>query len=316
VSGSETALVRIKAHITKAKESKGRKIGASPSALYRDIAEGLHKLVFLPVIDKMLRKTRMLNNEDGLLQLFDNTFSGGVDWPWYIKADAEEFYNKGCARVFETDLYRGLVRGGKGTGNAADKLARDDGGHFRLMHPKQHGNGLLINGSWYPSQLAVLRDGGHGASQGGITASIKEGAYSVIMAGGVDPKGKPYPNEDNGDEVLYCGTDNTNLRADEPSQDTKAMILNYSDGNPVRLFRSYNLGTRNKYAPERGFRYDGLYDVKGYEKMDPDGDKRNRHRFRLVRCDGQDPIRFEGAARRPTTQEVYEYEKDKKNRGR
>jgi len=295
---------------------KVQKLGTSLPALYNDITEGLHKLAFLPVTDKMLRNARMLSNDDGLPQLFDNAFSGGVDWPWYIKADAEELYNKWCAKIFETDLYRGLVRGGKGTGNAADKLARDDDGHFRLMDPKQHGNGLLVNGSWYPSQLAVLRDGGHGASQGGITASSQEGAYSVIMAGGVDPKGKPYPNEDHGDEVLYCGTDNTDLKVDAPSQDTKAMILNHTNGKSVRLFRSYNLGSKSEHAPERGFRYDGLYDVKDYEKMDPDGDKRNRHRFRLVRCDGQDPIRSKGAAKRPTTQEVEEYEKDKKNRGR
>jgi hypothetical protein len=315
-SGSEISLLRMKDHIKNAKIANSKKPGATLTALYKDITDGLHKLVFLPVTDKMLRKTRMLDNHDGLPQLFDNEFSGGVDWPWYIQADAEELYNKWYAEVFETDLYRGLVRGGKGTGNSADKLARDNGGHFRLMNPRQHGNGLLINGSWYPSQLAILRDGGHGASQGGITASINDGAYSVVMAGGVDPKGKPYPNEDRGDEVLYCGTDNTNAEVDAPSQDTKAMILNHSDGKPVRLFRSYNLGSKDKYAPERGFRYDGLYDVVSYEKMDAIGEKRNRHRFKLVRRDGQDPIRSEGAARRPTTQEVDEYEKDKKNRGR
>ena len=306
-SGSETALQRMKDHIKKAKISR------QPS-LYNDILEDLHRLIFLPVSDKLLRKTRMLDNHDGLPQLFDNEFSGGVNWPWYIKADAEELYNKWCAKIFETDLYRGLIRGGKGTGNSADRLAKDDGGHFRLMNPRQHGNGRLINGSWYPSQLAVLRDGGHGASQGGITASPKDGAFSVIMAGGMDPKGRPYPNVDNGNEVLYCGTDNTNAEIDAPSHDTKAMLVNHEEGKPVRLFRSSNLN--NRYAPELGFRYDGLYSVAGYEKMDPEGEKRNRHRFKLVRCPGQDPIRSEGPAKRPTVQEIDEYEKDKKNRGR
>lgn len=237
-----------------------------------------------------------------------------MNWPWYIKADAEELYNKWCAKIFETDLYRGLVRGGKGTGSTADKLAKDKDGHFKLMDPKTHGDGLLINGSWYPTQLAILRDGGHGASQGGITASPEQGAFSVIMAGGMDPKGKPYPNVDQGEVVLYCGTDNTSAEVDAPSHDTKAMLVNHAEGKPVRLFRSSNLN--NKYAPELGFRYDGLYSVAGYEKMDPDGEKRNRHRFKLVRCPNQDPIRSEGPAKRPTAQEIDEYEKDKKNRGR
>lgn len=306
-SGSETALQRLKDHIKKTKDPR------QPS-FYIDIMEDLHRLIFLPVSDKLLRKTRMLDNRDGLPQLFDNQFSDAVNWPWYIKADAEELYNKWWTKIFETDLYRGLVRGGKGTGSSADKLAKDNGGHFRLMNPRTHGNGLLVNGSWYPSQLAILRDGGHGASQGGITASPEDGAYSVIMAGGLDPKGWPYPNVDHGDEVLYCGTDNTNAEANAPSHDTKAMLVNHAEGKPVRLFRSSNLN--NKYAPELGFRYDGLYSVEGYEKLDPAGKKRNRHRFKLVRCADQDPIRCEGPAKRPTAQEIDEYEKDKKNRGR
>lgn len=305
--GSETALQRLKDHIKKAKISR-------QPASYNDIVEDLHRLIFLPVSGKLLRKTRLLDNHDGLPQLFDNEFSGGVDWPWYIKADAEELYNKWCAGIFETDLYRGLVRGGKGTGSSADKLAKDKDGHFRLMDPRTHGDGLLVNGSWYPTQLAVLRDGGHGASQGGITASPEDGAYSVIMAGGLDPKGRPYPNVDRGDEVLYCGTDNTNAEVNAPSHDTKAMLVNHAEGKPVRLFRSSNLN--NKYAPELGFRYDGLYSVEGYEKLDPAGEKRNRHRFKLVRCKGQDPIRCAGPTSRPTVQEIDEYEKDKKNRGR
>jgi hypothetical protein len=134
------------------------------------------------------------------------------------------------------------------------------------------------------------------------------------MAGGMDAKGKPYPNVDHGDEVLYCGTDNTSAEIDAPSPDTKAMLVNHATGKPVRLFRSSNLN--NKHAPELGFRYDGLCDVKGFEKMDPDGEKRNRHRFRLVRCPDQDPIRSDGPAKRPTVQEIDEYEKDRKNRGR
>ena len=316
-SGAETAIGRLKASI--------RAVRASPSALAkesRDIVERLHALIFLPVDAKLLRRTRVLDNNDGLPQLFDSAFTNGVDWPWYLKADAEELYNKWCTGEFETDLYRGLVRSfankkGKGKGkadaSAADRLAE---GHlrFKLMDPKQHGNGLLLNGAWFPLQLAALRDGGHGSSQGGITGNPTSGAYSVIMAGGEDPSGKPYPNEDGGDEVLYCGTDNKDKNLNQPSPDTAALLTNYRTKQPVRLFRSHNLDS--PFAPELGFRYDGLYDVVSYEDMDAPENKRRRHRFRLVRRAGQDPIRSEGAAKRPTKQEIDEYEKDKKNRGR
>jgi hypothetical protein len=316
-SGAETAIGRLKASI--------RAVRASPSALAkesRDIVERLHALIFLPVDAKLLRRTRILDNNDGLPQLFDSAFTNGIEWPWYLKADAEELYNKWYTGEFETDLYRGITRGlptkkGKGKGkadaSAADRLAE---GHqrFKLMDPKQHGNGLLLNGAWFPSQLAALRDGGHGSSQGGITGNPTSGAYSVIMAGGEDPSGKPYPNEDGGDEVLYCGTDNKDKSLNQPSPDTASLLTNYRTKQPVRLFRSHNLDS--PFAPELGFRYDGLYDVVSFEDMDPPENKRRRHRFRLVRRAGQDPIRSEGAAKRPTKQEINEYEKDKKNRGR
>jgi hypothetical protein len=276
----------------------------------------LHKLNFLPVTDMLLRRTRTLDNVDGMPQLFDKCFSGGIDWPWYLGADAEEFYNKWCKRVFETDLYRGLIRAMKGKGNsngANDKLEKGSE-RYKLVDPKQHGNGLLINGTWWLTQLAVFRDGRHGQTQGGITSHPEKGAFSVIMAGGLDSKNRPYPNIDRGHEVLYCGTDNNG--ASEPSKETKAMIVNQEGKRPVRLFRSSNLGS--PYAPEQGFRYDGLYEVVTFELMDlpEEKEKQNRHRFRLLRCNGQDPIRYEGLAKRPTKEELEEYEKDKKNRGR
>jgi hypothetical protein len=316
-SDAEIAIGRLKTSI--------KAVRANPSALAKEgkeIAERLHALIFLPVDGKLLRQTRILDNNDGLPQLFDSAFTNGIEWPWYLKADAEELYNKWYTGEFETDLYRGINRGlptkkGKGKGKAdasvADRLAE---GHqrFKLMDPKQHGNGLLLNGAWFPSQLAALRDGGHGSSQGGITGNPTSGAYSVIMAGGEDPSGKPYPNEDGGNEVLYCGTDNKDKNLNQPSPDTASLLTNYRTKQPVRLFRSHNLDS--PFAPELGFRYDGLYDVVSYEDMDAPENKRRRHRFRLVRRAGQDPIRSEGAAKRPTKQEVDEYEKDKKNRGR
>lgn len=261
----------------------------------------------------------MLDNERGLPQLFDDVFAGGVCWPWYLKADAEELYNKWCTNEFETDLYRGIERHnkskGKTNGGTADSLTKKEleSHSFRLMDTRQHGNGLLLNGAWWPSQLAALRDGGHGSSQGGITGNPESGAYSVIMAGGLDPRGLPYPNQDDGDVVLYCGTDNKDS-TNQPSGNTRALITSWENGQPVRLFRSHNLNS--PHAPEIGFRYDGLYDVTSFEEMDPPDEKRNRHRFKLVRRAGQDPIRSEGPQKRPTKQEVDEFEKDRKNHGR
>jgi hypothetical protein len=322
-SDAEIAILRLKTSINRVKVAQNSLLALAKEV--DEIVERLHALIFLLVDGKLLRQTRMLDNKDGLPQLFDSAFTDGVDWPWYVKADAEELYNKWYTGEFETDLYRGITRGlpakkGKGKAKAddsvADRLAEGHEGHerFKLMGPKQHGNGLLLNGAWWPTQLAVFRDGGHGATQSGITGNPTSGAYSVIMAGGVDPSGQPYPNEDRGSEVLYCGTDNKDKTQNKPSPDTASLLTNHRTKQPVRLFRSHNLGS--SFAPELGFRYDGLYDVASYEDMDPPDNKRRRHRFKLVRRAGQDPIRSEGAGKRPTKQEIDEYEKDKKNRGR
>lgn len=282
---------------------------------FSGIREILHTLAFIEVSRQLLRNNYMLH-DDGVLSLVEMA-PGGVALPFDIRADAEELYNKWYTGEMEVDIYRGITRGlpGKKTSTASSAADRLAPGHekFKLMDPKQHGNGRLLNGQWWPSQLAALRDGAHGSSQGGITGSVGAGAYSVIMAGGVDPSGQPYPNEDRGDEVLYCGTDNK-ASTNEPSAETQFMLENVRSKQPVRLIRSHNL--HSPYTPELGFRYDGLYTVVDYEEMDPPDVKRRRHRFRLVRCAGQDPIRGQGPEKRPTVQEREAYEKDRKNRGR
>ena len=123
------------------------------------------------------------------------------------------------------------------------------------------------------------------------------------MSGGGD-----YPDEDHGDTVLYCGTDSTTGR---PSEYTSHMLESERNGTPVRLLRSHNL--RSQYAPQYGFRYDGLYDVVSHEIMDSN---KQRHRFRLVRQEGQDPFRGTEPAKRPTQREVDELLKDRANWGK
>lgn len=63
-------------------------------------------------------------------------------------------------------------------------------------------------------------------------------------------------------------------------------------------------------------RYDGLYTVTGFERLDPESSKRQRHRFTMIRVPGQDPLRGDGAVKRPTAQEVEAYKKDRVNSGR
>ncbi|KYG47945.1 hypothetical protein M433DRAFT_462976 [Acidomyces richmondensis BFW] len=257
----------------------------------------LHTIAFVQVNAQLLRNQRMLHDDDGLPQLFNK------DYPWDIRADAEELYNKWCQQIFETDLLRGIIPGKPHSKHQKKTIDSLDPKYPRTS-AKFFGNGLLLNGQWWPTQLAAVRDGAHGATVAGISGG-EGGAYSCIMSGGHD-----YPDVDNGDEVLYCGTDSDNGAITEK---TRLLLQSEETGNPVRLIRSSKLNS--PYAPKLGLRYDGLYQVLSHEMLDPVSSLRQRHRFRLQRLPGQDPFRGDGPEKRPTEQEVEAYEKDKRLRG-
>lgn len=299
-SGVDVLLQRLKAHIEKAQKvaKTGRK--AELEAIFNEVRERLHVLVFEKVDGQILRNTKMLDNESGLPQIFDKAYAAGVQWPYDIKADAEELYNKWSRRDFDVDIMRGID-----TSGSADKLLHG----YKRIASNYHGNGDLLNGQWWPIQLAALRDGAHGSAQAGIWGHSGEGAYSCVVSGG-----HGYPDEDHGDWILYCGTDSQNGEVTAATQ----RMLESVGGRPVRVIRSSNLvkqGKYGKYAPEIGFRYDGLYDV--VELVSKEEGSRQRHQFKLVRCQGQDPIRGgEGPEKRPTRQEVDAYKKHKQLKGR
>ncbi|OQO01882.1 hypothetical protein B0A48_12355 [Cryoendolithus antarcticus] len=301
LSQAEASLSRLKTKITACKDT------GPNQALFDDIRMLLHEVAFHYVDGNLLRAKRILHNDDGLPQLFDASFSVGIVWPFDIKSDAEELYNKWSEQIFEVNLYRGIRQG------ATDIIDKLEASKYKLMDPKVHGNGKLLNGQWWPTQLCTVVAGAHGASIAGITGDAVNGAYSVVMSGGLDPSGVPYPNIDNGDTVQYCGTDA--MKNDgQPSGETRQMIINSHNGQPVRLIRSSKLG--GEHAPEKGYRYDGLYSVTTVEQMDPADSQRQRHRFTLVRVAGQDPIRSTEPERRPTQREIAAYTTDRTWRGK
>ena len=264
--------------------------------------------MFLQVTPQLLRNSYMLHNESGLPSLFDSKYTANIDYPWYLRADAEELYNKWARGIFETDLLRGIIAGQPGTkkNNFEDKTVdKIDPNYNGRTNAKFHGNGLLLNGQWWPTQLTAVRDGAHGATMAGISGAEGAGAYSCIMSGGHD-----YPDEDHGSTVLYCGTDSTDGAITAP---TKLLLESKDNGEPVRVLRSHNL--KSDFAPEVGFRYDGLYKVVGVENLDGAASVRQRHRFKLVRCEGQAPIRGQGPEKRPTWQEMEAQRKNKSLRG-
>jgi SAD/SRA domain len=170
----------------------------------------------------------------------------------------------------------------------------------------QFGNNGLIVGETWPNQIAIIRDGGHGAMDGGISGIVGHGATSVILS---DPEHRDdYADIDEGEKVEYVSTASRNTG---PTRCTQLMIDLYEwrllsekikqeneegkektevDDRPVRLFRSWRLSKKNSWRPRSGFRYDGLYDVTGSQPIDT---QRALYRFTLQRREGQGPIRVD-----------------------
>lgn len=65
-------------------------------------------------------------------------------------------------------------------------------------------------------------------------------------------------------------------------------MLESVNHHPVRVLRSHNLPLDNPHRPEKGYRYDGLYDVVGHELVDA---TKQAYRFHLIRQPEQLPIR-------------------------
>ncbi|KAK4899918.1 hypothetical protein LTR27_002679 [Elasticomyces elasticus] len=272
---------------------------------FQKIRDTLHKLVFEKVTGQLLRNRRILHDQDGLPQIFDKKHSGDVKYPWDVVADAEELYNKWCLQDFETDLLRGIVRGAPASKNVERRVDSIDDNYKGRASWKYHGNGLLLNGQWWPTQLTTVRDGAHGAMIAGISGAAGDGAYSCVMS-----SGQGYDDEDHGEWVLYCGTDSTDGKITEA---TSRLLESRDNGKPVRFLRSHNLNS--PFAPEIGFRYDGLYKVVSSKALDKSASTRRRHQFRLERLDGQTPIRGSEPEKRPTAQEIHAHRSDKRLRG-
>lgn len=304
-TGVDLELARLKKLISDcAKAAAGQRAPLSPKE-HESIIEAIHKAMFFTVTPKLVRNNFLLHTESGLPVLFHPSSQACHNLPYYINIDAEELYDDWCKEMFEPNLLRGIIVG-KGK-NAA--LGRDKGtvdnldkdyryrvkGTYFGEKPAEHGQRKILPGEWWPTQLCTVRDGAHNSTIAGISGKSGYGAYSIVISG--DEK---YPDKDEGDEVWYCGTDSVDGQKTAATQ----LMVESVNNHPVRVIRSS--GAKNKnYAPKAGYRYDGLYEVRGYEILD---EEIQRCRFHLVRRPGQVPIRAgDGPESRPTPQEQYHY---------
>jgi putative restriction endonuclease len=137
-------------------------------------------------------------------------------------------------------------------------------------------------GSLFDSRKALSAAGVHGPIQAGISGAAEEGADSIVLSGGYED------DSDFGDEIVYTGHGGRDPETGQQVSDQQftrgnaALARNKVLGLPVRVIRG--AGLDSPYAPENGYRYDGLYSVD--EFWEAAGKARWKvWRFRLIKID-------------------------------
>ena len=119
----------------------------------------------------------------------------------------------------------------------------------------------------------------HTQTQAGISGSQLEGADSIVVSGGYED------DKDFGDEIIYTGHGGRDGSGKQIADQTLtrgnlALAKNEIDNLPVRVIRGAHKG--NLFAPEVGYRYDGLYRVESHWiELGKSGF--NVYRFKLVK---------------------------------
>ncbi len=114
----------------------------------------------------------------------------------------------------------------------------------------------------FSSRQDLSASGVHPPRQAGISGSQREGADSIVLSG------KYEDDEDHGDLLIYTGYGGRDRESGKQVTDQElvrnnlALALSCQRGLPVRVIRGGDI--RNPFAPDEGYRYDGLFRVEDY----------------------------------------------------
>jgi putative restriction endonuclease len=114
----------------------------------------------------------------------------------------------------------------------------------------------------FSSRIDLSASGVHAPRQAGISGSQREGADSIVLSG------KYEDDEDHGDLLIYTGHGGRDPESGKQVTDQElvrnnlALALSCQQGLPVRVIRGGD--PANPFAPDEGYRYDGLFRVEDY----------------------------------------------------
>ena len=270
--------------------------GEDATEAIKNLRNKLHQMPFYDFITPALIEASKILEDGGLPMLF----AEGEDnvYPWDIRDDSRGLFNKWASGDYDPHLLVGIKSMSK------KNLSRAFEPGWPKVTCDEVGGNDLQNGTWWPLQLCAKRDGAHGEIEAGIHGKADRGAFSIVMSGGGG-----YDDVDNGEAIMYCGTEGTDSKI---PRWTKYLMTAYEKGNPIRVLRSSHLPKGNIHRPSKGIRYDGLYRIQSYKLINP---AKSLYQFSMTRDPSQSPIRWHGAEARPTSEELAELEKVRKFEG-
>jgi putative restriction endonuclease len=158
-------------------------------------------------------------------------------------------------------------------------------------------------GHLFEDRNALNAAGVHRPTQAGISGSAAEGADSIVLSGGYED------DEDYGTMIVYTGhggrDPNTGQQISHQTftRQNAALGKNKVLGLPVRVVRGYQMDS--PFAPEKGYRYDGLYWVDEFWQ-EPGRSEHEVWRYRLKKIDEMTAPPLKSGLKPPKSPERHE----------
>ena len=173
-------------------------------------------------------------------------------WEQTVQRELESYSSDSDAFLNKEDIFYMV----EGKGEGVWGLNNDN--EFIFGHIKNTHVGQIFAG-----RKELAESGIHKRTVHGIWGREKEGCCSIVLSGGYED------DIDELDYIYYTGSGGQDrqrgiqIKNQEFTRDNKSLVVSCEYNLPVRVTRGYQI----KYGPEEGYRYDGLYYVKSYERI-------------------------------------------------
>ncbi len=121
------------------------------------------------------------------------------------------------------------------------------------------------SGDTFANRIELSLSGMHRPRRAGISGTLSDGVESIVLSGVYED------DVDLGETVWYAGHGGRDAKTGRQIADqtldryNTALMRSYEMGKLIRLIRGATL--RNEFAPEKGYRYEGLYRIESVGRV-------------------------------------------------